>query len=144
MADFTWTNARLLLYICSVLTYGSVCLASWIWGCCTSWPSGGWSPLCTWREALLHFVKQSELLAGSCNSHPCGGSPPSEGLGALGAECVYQVTLVLAIFVVLGEMHWCLWNCAYRAHTLGFTHHPCYQVSSGAARKQGCVLLACL
>lgn len=33
----------------------------------------GWRPLCTWRGALLNFVKQSELLAGNCNSRPCGG-----------------------------------------------------------------------
>lgn len=56
----------------------SYCLCLFVLACwnparCTPLPSRGWRPLCTWRGALLNFVKQSELLAGNCNSHPCGG-----------------------------------------------------------------------
>lgn len=51
------------------------------------------------------------------------------------------------VSLLLEEMRswlWCLWQqCEYCGHTLGFTDHPGYRVSSGAARKQGFVLLAC-
>lgn len=70
MPDTCWIFAQLFSRLLLSLF---VCLASWNPARCTPLPSRGWRPLCTWRGALLNFVKQSELLAGNCNSHPCGG-----------------------------------------------------------------------
>lgn len=151
MPDSIQTNGRFHLDECQInagyllSTYLLYCLFGQLKSCPLHF-------LAQWRlKSFVHLTRSPSELCKTkrvaCRQlqHP-SRRRFSSFRGLCGSRCKYvkQASLVLAIFVVLGEMHRWFWKFAFCGLTLGFTDHPCYQVSSGATRKQGCVFLACI